>query len=59
WLLLMTIRYEKKMKFVEQPIGPAPDLETANPDTIDKYYETVNIKQEVACLMLSSMSPDL
>ncbi|GKE38868.1 zinc finger, CCHC-type containing protein, partial [Tanacetum coccineum] len=45
--------------FVEQPIGPAPDPETANPDTIDKYYETVNLEQEVACLMLSSMSPDL
>ncbi|GJR26208.1 ribonuclease H-like domain-containing protein [Tanacetum coccineum] len=27
--------------------------------TIDKYYETVNLEQEVACLMLSSMSPDL
>ncbi|GJV84943.1 retrotransposon protein, putative, ty1-copia subclass, partial [Tanacetum coccineum] len=55
WLLLTTIRYEKKIKFVEQPIGPAPDLETTNPDTIDKYYETVNLKQEVACLMLSSI----
>ncbi|GKC90255.1 zinc finger, CCHC-type containing protein, partial [Tanacetum coccineum] len=47
------------MKFVEQPIGPAPDPETAVPDTIDKYYEFVNLEQEVACLMLSSMSPDL
>ncbi|GJY58259.1 hypothetical protein Tco_0458151 [Tanacetum coccineum] len=46
-------------RFVEQPIGPAPDPETADPDTIDKYYESVNIEQEVACLMLSSMSPDL
>ncbi|GKB72268.1 zinc finger, CCHC-type containing protein, partial [Tanacetum coccineum] len=46
-------------KLTEQPIGPAPDPETANPDTIDKYYETVNLEQEVACLMLSSMSPDL
>ncbi|GJY19933.1 hypothetical protein Tco_0392499 [Tanacetum coccineum] len=53
-----TIRYEKKMKFVEHPAGP-PDPETANPDTIDKYYESVNLDQEVACLMLSSMSPDL
>ncbi|GKE70076.1 hypothetical protein Tco_1528148, partial [Tanacetum coccineum] len=39
-----TIRYEKKMKFVEQPTGPAPDPETADPDTIDKYYETVNLE---------------
>ncbi|GJV18488.1 hypothetical protein Tco_1367508 [Tanacetum coccineum] len=47
------------MKFVKQPIGPAPDPETADPDTIDKYYKTVNLEQEVACIMLSSMSPDL
>ncbi|GJX19489.1 hypothetical protein Tco_0222166 [Tanacetum coccineum] len=57
--LRIVLRYEKKMKFVGQPIGPAPSPETANPDTIDKYYESVNIEQEVACLMLSSMSPDL
>ncbi|GKB58389.1 zinc finger, CCHC-type containing protein, partial [Tanacetum coccineum] len=25
----------------------------------NQYYETVNLEQEVACLMLSSMSPDL
>ncbi|GJY08093.1 hypothetical protein Tco_0375147 [Tanacetum coccineum] len=55
----IVLRYEKKLKFVEQPIGPTPDPETADPDTIDKYYETVNLEQEVACLMLSSMSPDL
>ncbi|GJU98088.1 hypothetical protein Tco_1327359 [Tanacetum coccineum] len=42
----LTIRYEKKQRFVEQPIGPAPDPETADPDTIDKYYESVNIEQE-------------
>nr|GEU32591.1 hypothetical protein [Tanacetum cinerariifolium] len=34
------------------PIGPALDPKTADPDTIDKYYETVNLEQEVACLML-------
>ncbi|GKA99573.1 retrotransposon protein, putative, ty1-copia subclass [Tanacetum coccineum] len=57
--LRIVLRYEKKLKFVEQPIGPAPDSETADPDSIDKYFETVNLEQEVACLMLSSMSPDL
>ncbi|GJW03235.1 zinc finger, CCHC-type containing protein [Tanacetum coccineum] len=46
------------MKFVEQPTGPAPDLEIADPNTIEMYYETVNLEQEVECLMLSSMSPD-
>ncbi|GJR34778.1 hypothetical protein Tco_1210462 [Tanacetum coccineum] len=57
--LRIVLRYEKKIKFMEQPTGPAPDPEITDPDTIDKYYETVNLEQEVACLMLSSMSPDL
>ncbi|GJZ55854.1 putative reverse transcriptase domain-containing protein [Tanacetum coccineum] len=57
--LRMFLRYEEKMNFVEQPIGPAPDPKTTDPDTIDKYYESFNLKQEVACLTLSSMSPDL
>ncbi|GJT02733.1 zinc finger, CCHC-type containing protein [Tanacetum coccineum] len=57
--LRTVLRYEKKMKFVEQPTRPAPDPETPDPDTINKYYEIVNLKQDVACLMLSSMSPDL
>ncbi|GJY46640.1 zinc finger, CCHC-type containing protein, partial [Tanacetum coccineum] len=54
-----TIRYEKKIKFMEQPTRPAPDPETADPDTINKYYKTVNLEQEVACLMLSNMSLDI
>nr|GEW02263.1 hypothetical protein [Tanacetum cinerariifolium] len=51
--LRIVLGYEKKIKFVEQPTGPDPDPETADPDTIDKYYETVNLEQEVACLILS------
>nr|GEV97988.1 hypothetical protein [Tanacetum cinerariifolium] len=50
------LRYEKKIKFVEQSTGPAPDPETGDPNTIDKYYETVNLEQEVACLMLSKQA---
>ncbi|GJZ56487.1 zinc finger, CCHC-type containing protein, partial [Tanacetum coccineum] len=57
--LRMFLRFKKKINFVEQPIGPAPDPETTNLDTIDKYYESFNPEQEVACLMLSSMSLDL
>ncbi|GJZ79816.1 hypothetical protein Tco_0644653 [Tanacetum coccineum] len=49
----IVLRYEKNMKFVELSIGPAPDTETADPDTINKYYESVNLEQEVACIMLS------
>ncbi|GKG45071.1 hypothetical protein Tco_0495149, partial [Tanacetum coccineum] len=44
--LRIVLRYEKKLKFVEQPIGPALDPETADPNTIDKYYESVNLEQE-------------
>ncbi|GKC86853.1 hypothetical protein Tco_1147502 [Tanacetum coccineum] len=42
--LRIVLRYEKKLKFVEQPIGPARDPETADPDTIGKYYESVNLE---------------
>nr|GEZ22613.1 hypothetical protein [Tanacetum cinerariifolium] len=38
---------------MEQPIRPAPDPKTTDPDTIDKSYETVNLEQVVSCLMLS------
>ncbi|GJS84559.1 hypothetical protein Tco_0751100 [Tanacetum coccineum] len=41
-----TIRCEKKLKFVEQPIRPAPDPKTADLDTIDKYYESIYLEQE-------------
>ncbi|GKE82546.1 hypothetical protein Tco_1552546, partial [Tanacetum coccineum] len=51
--LRIVLKYEKKMKFMEQPINPAPDPKTVDPDTIDKYYKSVNLEQEVACLMLS------
>nr|GEX89132.1 hypothetical protein [Tanacetum cinerariifolium] len=47
-------RYEKKIKFMEQPIGPAPDPETPDLDNIDKYYETVNLKQKEDGQSLSS-----
>nr|GEZ66731.1 hypothetical protein [Tanacetum cinerariifolium] len=35
------------MKLVEQPIRPTPDPKTVNPEIIDKYYESVNLEQEV------------
>nr|GEZ50506.1 hypothetical protein [Tanacetum cinerariifolium] len=50
---------KKKLKSVEQPMAPSPNPKTTVPNTIDKYYEYVNIKQEAACLMILSMSPDL
>ncbi|GJX25001.1 retrotransposon protein, putative, ty1-copia subclass [Tanacetum coccineum] len=52
--LRIVLRYEKKLKFVEQPIGPAPNPETVDPDTIDKYYETVSLEQEEDGQLVSS-----
>ncbi|GJW63252.1 hypothetical protein Tco_0115136 [Tanacetum coccineum] len=43
--LRIVLRYEKKIKFVKQPIGPTPDPKTANPNTIENYYKTINIDQ--------------
>ncbi|GKB99392.1 hypothetical protein Tco_0985529, partial [Tanacetum coccineum] len=57
--LRIVLKFEKNLKFVEQPIGPAPDPETVDPDTIDKYYESINLEQEVPCFMQSSMPPNL
>nr|GEV66740.1 hypothetical protein [Tanacetum cinerariifolium] len=57
--LRIVLMYKKNLKFVEQPIGPALDPEAADTNTIDSYYESVTLEQEVACLMLSSMSPEL
>ncbi|GKA71267.1 protein LAZ1, partial [Tanacetum coccineum] len=51
--LRIVLRYKKKINFVEQPTRLAHDPETANSDNVDKYYETVNLEQEVSCLMLS------
>ncbi|GJW17468.1 zinc finger, CCHC-type containing protein [Tanacetum coccineum] len=50
--------YEKRLRFVEQPVAPTPDPKTGDPEMIDRYYESVNVEQEVACLILSCMSPD-
>ncbi|GKF26035.1 hypothetical protein Tco_0081929 [Tanacetum coccineum] len=38
----IVLTYEKNIKFVEQPIGPAHDPETVDPDTIDKTLEKYN-----------------
>nr|GEW51601.1 zinc finger, CCHC-type [Tanacetum cinerariifolium] len=43
--LWIIFRYEKKLKFVEQPIGLAPDPKITDSDTIDKYYKTINLEK--------------
>ncbi|GJT32878.1 hypothetical protein Tco_0923297 [Tanacetum coccineum] len=52
-------RFEKKLVHLEQPLQPALDPATTTQEAIDAYYELVSAQQEVACLMLASMSPDL
>nr|GFC50399.1 hypothetical protein [Tanacetum cinerariifolium] len=37
--LRIALRFEKKLRFVEQPMAPAPDLETTDPKTIDRLHE--------------------
>ncbi|GJT42190.1 zinc finger, CCHC-type containing protein [Tanacetum coccineum] len=51
-----TLGYEKRLSFVEQHMAPTPNPKTADQETIDKYYESVNVEQEVACLMLSKQA---
>ncbi|GJT24476.1 hypothetical protein Tco_0894413, partial [Tanacetum coccineum] len=57
--LRIALRYEKKLLHLEQPLQPALDPATAILEVVDAYYDMVNAQQEVACLMLASMSPDL
>nr|GFC28993.1 hypothetical protein [Tanacetum cinerariifolium] len=54
--LRIVLRYEKKLRVVEQLMTPAPDLETNDLEMIDKYYASINVKQEVACIMLSKQA---
>nr|GEZ18837.1 hypothetical protein [Tanacetum cinerariifolium] len=53
--LRIVLKYEKKKKFVEQPTGPALDPETADPNIIDKYYETVNLNMGKTIAELHAM----
>ncbi|GJV09133.1 zinc finger, CCHC-type containing protein [Tanacetum coccineum] len=57
--LLPCWRYGREGSEGQKEETPTGDPKTVDPDTIDKYYESVNLEQEVACIMLSCMSPDL
>ncbi|GJZ14605.1 hypothetical protein Tco_0550282 [Tanacetum coccineum] len=46
WHRKIVLRYKKKLSFVEQPMAPAPNPETADQEIIDKYYESINGEQE-------------
>ncbi|GJU53720.1 retrotransposon protein, putative, ty1-copia subclass, partial [Tanacetum coccineum] len=48
-------RFETKLKFMKHPMAPAPDPETADPDTIDKYYESISLEKFNAYDMLKEL----
>ncbi|GKA59733.1 retrotransposon protein, putative, ty1-copia subclass [Tanacetum coccineum] len=53
-----TIRFENKLAHLEQPLIPLP-LPIASQAARDAYDAVFDAQNEVACLMLGSMSPDL
>ncbi|GJR52903.1 hypothetical protein Tco_1403424 [Tanacetum coccineum] len=55
-LASQSLRYEKKLVHLEQPVPPPLEPETADHEAIAAYYDLVNAQQEVACLMLANMS---
>ncbi|GJU21256.1 hypothetical protein Tco_1154598 [Tanacetum coccineum] len=50
--LRIVLRYEDKMKFIEQPLGEVHDPDVATEAQLNEYYIEVSKEQEVACLML-------
>ncbi|GJS35578.1 hypothetical protein Tco_0533960 [Tanacetum coccineum] len=57
--LRIVLRYEKKLVHLEQPLPLSPNPETVAPREIEAYLALLNSQQEVAYLMLASMSPKL
>ncbi|GJR82148.1 hypothetical protein Tco_0152933, partial [Tanacetum coccineum] len=54
----MTIRSEGKLAHLEQPLIPLPYL-VPSQVARDAYEALYDVQNEVACLMLGSMSPDI
>ncbi|GKD02187.1 retrotransposon protein, putative, ty1-copia subclass, partial [Tanacetum coccineum] len=52
------LRFEDKMRFIEQPLGEVPDPDLVSEARIKEYYTKVRKEQEVACRMLCAMSLD-
>ncbi|GJX78269.1 hypothetical protein Tco_0325080, partial [Tanacetum coccineum] len=57
--LRIVLRYEDKMRFIEQPLREVPDPNIATETKVNEYYTDVSKEKEVACLMLGAMSQDL
>nr|GFB42895.1 zinc finger, CCHC-type [Tanacetum cinerariifolium] len=56
--LKLVLRVEKKMFVIEQPIPPAPAADSAA-NVLAKWNALYDAYNEVACLMLVSMTPEL
>ncbi|GJZ03743.1 retrotransposon protein, putative, ty1-copia subclass, partial [Tanacetum coccineum] len=56
--LKMVLRVEKKMYVIEQPIPPAPAADSAA-NVLAEWNAVCDAQNEVACLMLGSMTPEL
>nr|GEU38564.1 hypothetical protein [Tanacetum cinerariifolium] len=56
--LKLVLRVEKKMHVIEQPIPPAPAADFAA-NVLAEWNAVYDAHNEVACLMLESMTPEL
>nr|GEY83406.1 zinc finger, CCHC-type [Tanacetum cinerariifolium]GEY90893.1 zinc finger, CCHC-type [Tanacetum cinerariifolium] len=56
--LKLVLRVEKKMHVIEQPIPPAPAADFAE-NVLAEWNAVYDAHNEVACLMLESMTPKL
>ncbi|GKE04872.1 hypothetical protein Tco_1396890 [Tanacetum coccineum] len=56
--LKLVLRVEKKMFVIEQPIPPAPAADSAA-NVLTDWNAVYDAYNEVACLMLGSMTPEL
>ncbi|GKE13983.1 retrotransposon protein, putative, ty1-copia subclass [Tanacetum coccineum] len=56
--LKLVLRVEKKMYVIEQPIPPAPAADSTT-NVLTEWNAVYDAHNEVACLMLGSMTPEL
>ncbi|GJS59839.1 hypothetical protein Tco_0654623 [Tanacetum coccineum] len=56
--LRIVLRVEKKLNAIEHPIPPAYVTGTTNQE-LEDWNKIYDVHNEVACLMLDSISPDL
>ena len=56
--LRIVLRHEKKEQVLEDPLPEEP-AENANATTRNAYQKLVDESNEIRCLMLASMEPDL